>query len=300
METEDEQERHTSWRDIQQASAQRVRDPARRRRRLRRLGVLLAGCLVAGLLVVALLWGASWLSRVLGQEVAVAREGPRSVYFSTDGVLDRSWLETWLALDKQESWALRPVADIRQRLLQCGQVRMAEVQRVYPATLRVSVQEHRPYLRVVVANEQGRRHLLLVAADGTVYSGSNYPLPMLRRLPFLAGVALRRNDQGDYEQVEGMAHVAALIDEAEAQAPALLSQWQVVDVSGVQGQDTLVGERIEIRTAQGKRIVFRASGFAESLRRLQRILKQRDEGLLQDFSSLDLTLEEPVLRVTNN
>ncbi len=286
------------WRDIQQVSSRKVRQPARRRRLGRR--VLVAGGISAALFLVG---GGVWLgARAVDAFLEARAEGGlpphavREVRFHTDGVLAKEWLgEVWPL--EPMALAETPVADLRAALLQTGQVKSAEVTRIAPDGLYVQVAERFPLLRMVVLSPSGQRQLWLVAADGTVYQGQDYPLTLLRSLPVLVGATLRERGTGRYAPLEGIGAVDLLLSTVGAEAPDLARQITTVDVSEYDPSPHAVLPVITLKLANLVAVRVPAREVGTAVQRWQRIEAERALGNVPTFNRLDLTLAHPVLSV---
>jgi hypothetical protein len=220
-----------TWQDIGQQSADRALSPvARRNRLIRWVG---AGAMYAFALLLLLL--SVWALR--GAEAPPARGHaglpPAALdkfEFKSDGVLTEGWAMNFLQLHQGDSLEKLDVFALRARLLASLQVREAAVERVLPGTLRVTVSERKPWLRVATDDGLGGYKVYLVARDGTVFAGQDFPEPILNQLPWMSGIALHRAKDGGFQSVPGMDQVADLLFTARAHVPKIAAQWTVVDL----------------------------------------------------------------------
>lgn len=290
-----------TWRSIQQTSARKVREPARRRRRWIVLGRGLAICTTIAALGLSSWALVRWVNQIVTNRISQPEAYRRvnDVYFTTDGVLDRTWLADRLPEDPADLGLLE-VVDLRERLLASGQVHRAEVRRVAPAALVIELKEKRPILRMVTAGPHGDRQLWLVADDGTVYEGSHYTQSVLSRLPFLFVQALKENGDGGFEPIAGIPPMAAFLDELKLARPDLFTQVKVVDGRYYSADPEVLGASLTLNLKDGTAIKLPARGLIQSLHRLQRIFEASDEAEIPTFSQVDLTLEHPILVVQGN
>jgi cell division septal protein FtsQ len=188
----------------------------------------------------------------------------RETRLSTDGVLDRAWLERALAIPRGATLMDLDLARLRARLLAGGQVRSASLVRRFPATLAVALSERTPVARL---REGEGGPGLLVARDGVAYQGQGYDPALVQSLPWLDGAKVQRSP-GALPQVAGMEIVANLLSRAQLEAEPIYRTWETVSLSRLQTD----GE-IEIRSRDGLAVTFGTQDdFLTQLGRLDHIL----------------------------
>lgn len=197
-----------------------------------------------GTLFAAVLWGGyvvvhSWETDRAALATAVHSEPVRDIVLITDGVLSQQWVSDALALPKTASLMSLELPALRDRLLQCGQVRGAVLSRNFPDALVVTLQERTPVARVQASAGAGSPQQLMVARDGVVYAGLNYNKQMLATLPWLDGIRLVRTANG-FEPIAGMADVSALLSIAQLQAPNLYREWLIVSLARLVERDEIL------------------------------------------------------------
>lgn len=156
----------------------------------------------------------------------------KQLAFSTDGVLDRAWLERTLALPKKASLMSLDLAALEQRLLASGQAQSVMLRRRFADNcLVVAAQERVPVARLMAQVDDEPARLRLVARDGTVFEGVGYEPAALEKLPWLDGVHLRRSAQHGIQPITEMGRTAELLQTAGRLVPDLFSGWQVVSLA---------------------------------------------------------------------
>lgn len=286
----------TSWRTIKQSSVGRAVTKAAKQRRLR-INLRYVGLAMTGLAVLTMIGGAIWWwqNRAFGA-LAVPEETLRQVYFDTDGVLSESWLEESVTLPRDVALMDVDIFALREELLSYGQVRSAEVERIFPNALKVTVEERQPILRIVTMNASGKRFMYLISSEGEVFTGQNYPKATLRRLPFLDGVVLRRNGTG-FQTVAQAPVVAELLETARRGWPELYADWRIVSCRDFNGNADEVGALIRIQSRRMGEIIMRPYDFPQQLTRLSEISEYTKRENLDRLSRVDLSLEDPAIRL---
>lgn len=277
-----------SWRNIQQKGNRGVGSKVVQRRRLLIIfRGFLALLLVA--LVVAVILAARYFGSVAFSRMAEANSlSPLQLEFRSDGVLTADWLLSALPeLRGQDVTEVDPY-ELRTAIEAHGQVASATVQVSLPRLLKVEVAERVPILRMRVRQPDGRPATLLIARDGTVYSGNGYPDDTLQRLPGVVGLKLQM-EEGAFLPVAGMEEVAALVDEALARVPSFFRHWQIMDLSDWDPSGTSATSLIRVQSSSVEEIVFRSSEPGEQVSRLAAILDHVQRYQLGQPLSIDLS-----------
>jgi cell division protein FtsQ len=261
-----------SWRELAGNPKKRINSPqAKKRRQVKLLKLLAAVLLLVGLIALVF-----WLSSVIK-----AREEPihittpsreiEQIIFKTNGVLPDRWLGTVIRLGKGTTMMEIDIYGMKQSLENEPQVISAEVERVFPSSLKISVKERQPVLRIAVQAAEGKPEQRIVARDGTIYKGVGYPKTALARLPF---VQPYQHSDGSIRPLRGIDRVADLLTIARQKQPDFYRTWKVVSLEHYSGDALLFGEVIEVRSSYVPRIIFGAStDFDLQLDRLQVILE---------------------------
>jgi hypothetical protein len=281
-----------SWRDISQPVKPRAMSRGGRWRRA--LAATRATLLVG--FIVAAAGAGLWMFGTLAASSpipAVAKAGamkPPELRTTRDGVLDSTWLARTLALPPRASLMELDLEKIRARVLADNQVITANVTRVFPDKLVVTVTERTPVARVRV-EANGEPVDLLVARDGIVFSGYGFERALVESLPWLGGIALVA-DGKNFKPIAGMSVVAQLLADVQFAAAHLYATWQIVSLARLESD-----REIEVTTKDGSTIVFGATGdYYLQLLRLDTIA-ERLERLPGARAHIDLSLgrEAPVM-----
>lgn len=230
--------------------------------RLRRWSVKLA--LAAGSLV-ALLGGCQLLA--WSPMLALKR-----VEVSSDGRLERREILRWGGVRPGDSLLRTSPSELRERLETHPWVERAWVERSFPHTLRIRLQERRPVARVMVDNQ-----LFLADASGFIFPAYDRPPPG----ECVTLVGLREEDLSARPDackrvvLEGLALAALLRQRAG---------WRIQEI----GVDPDRGLRLVLQDGPGE-ILLGFGGLQERVERLEKILQHLSkEGRRQDVVRIDL------------
>lgn len=261
-----------SWRELAGPRKKRVNSPQARKRRQQRIFKSLAVLLGSVLFIALTVWIVSvFRGREEPIQISTPSKPIEQIIFNTDGVLPDRWLGSAISLSKGSTMMEVDIHAMKQSLENEPQVVSASVERVFPHSLRITVKEREPVLRIAVEGANGRPSVHIVARDGTIYKGVGYRKDALVRLPF---VQPYRHSDGGIRPMRGIDRVADLLDEARRRQPEFVKTWQVVSLEHFSGNETLAGEVIEIRSSFVPRIIFGASSdYGQQLDRLKLVLE---------------------------
>jgi cell division protein FtsQ len=231
-----------SWKDIRQAVSPRAMSKeGHRRRTVAGLKFAAVCAFLLGGFAAAIAIYLTWESNPASLKDAGGSLPVKQVVFSTDGVLDRAWLDQTLALPKRVSLMSLDLVALERRLLASGQAQSVVIRRRFADnSLVVGVQERTPVARLMAQLDGEAPRLRLVARDGVVYEGVGYEASALDRLPWLDGVKLRRSSKTGIEPITEMDKTARLLQTAQSLVPDLFSGWQVVSLARLASDDQIL------------------------------------------------------------
>ena len=263
-----------TWREVLPVASARPRPINRTGRRRAvvdgvRLWLSVAG-LGVSLIAGYVLWG-TWKNNPATLAAPVQSAPLREIAVRSDGVLNRAWVERTLNIAPGTGLMTLDLAELRDRLLQTGQVRTAVVTRRFPDVLGVTLEERGPVLRVRALNASGEPMHFFASRDGSVFSGERYAEEMVNALPWLDGASLTRSVTGvGFARLEGMDAVADLLGTMRGSAPARAKDVQAVSIARF-ARDSVV----LVRTSEVAEIVFGTrEDFYRQIARLDYILDE--------------------------
>ncbi len=283
----------SSWRDLRKKRPPAGNTSVARRRRwelLFRTFLLLAlfGLILSGIL------GIAYYARVTEKEPVVEESPePLQLEFQTDGVLTRSWFQEAFPELLYRSARSLDVRDLRERLENIGQVAKARVMVRLPDLLRVQVEEREPLMRVRI-RQDGGAEVWLLARDGNLYQGMHYPKDALRRLPGLAGLRIKRADDG-FKRVRFLEEVAHILDLGKERVPSLARHWRVVDLSGWNPLQPMRSSLVRLQSRHIREIVFSTENPENQIERLAEILQHSQRYQLGLPTFIDLSFSNEVV-----
>lgn len=278
--------RARSWRDIPQEIEPRRMSRVGRRRLNLAFGRTVAMVVALG----ALSWGGYEIWQTLQQNPQRLTAGNESrpietIDLQTNGVLDDAWLRQTLDLRDGVGLMELDLYALRSRLTASGQVRTAVLVREFPATLKVTLEERSPVVRLKAKLGEPEPRTFLVAGDGTVYRGEGYGAPLVRSLPWLGGVRLRRAGDG-FEPLDGISQLADLLATARAGVPDIFASWRVVSLERLSADGQIL-----VQSTQVPEIIFGVrEDFYSQIARLDLILDETSRRATAPLRSIDLSV----------
>jgi cell division protein FtsQ len=250
-------------------------------------------------IVATLAWGGWQVVSALRENAksmpAAARAAPlKKVELKTnvEGVLNRDpdWLGLTLALPKNITLMEVDLRQLRERLLEDGQVLTANLTRKFPDRLAVQITERSPIARLMVESAPGESERYLVARDGVIFRGAGYDSKLIATLPWLDGVTITRQGRG-FLPLAGMDRVSDLLAEALHNVEHLYQTWRVVSLARLQSDREI---EVRSRAPHAVTIVFNANGdFFRQLAKLD-YLWDKLAGRPNIQARIDLTLGRQV------
>lgn len=212
------------------------------------LCVLLTGAAILGLKVYT-----AWKNNPSNVKAPVKDTPLKTIAVRSNGVLDQAWVARTLALPKTIDMMELNLTALRERLLDNPQVRVATLARQFPDTLAITLEERFPVARILIQQPDGQRDELLVSTDGTVYAGANYAPETLASLAYLADVTLIRTapNAHQYLPLNGIDHVARLIDAARTNTPDHYATWRSISLQRYDEDRVLI-----VNTSRSAQIIF--------------------------------------------
>lgn len=195
----------------------------------------------------------------------------RRVEVVTDGVLERRQILQWGEVRVGESLLRVTPQEVRRKLESHPWVERAWVERRFPSSLYIRIQERRPLARVLVEGME-----LLVDASGFIYPAQDrVPLGVRLTLSGLKEEDLRtRPDECKRVVLEALSLASSLRQR---------DRWRVEEIK----IDPDRGLKLEL--PEGQEVILGFGELAQRLDRLERILDHLSrEGRMKDILSIDL------------
>ncbi|MDR0418140.1 MAG: FtsQ-type POTRA domain-containing protein [Puniceicoccales bacterium] len=223
--------------------------------------ILLSGLLYAGF------EGFYWITRniklIFAQPVC-------QIKFQTNGTLDEPWLRSFLAFPRGIDIMSVDIFAMKRKMEQCSQVKEAHIERQFPDTIKVTLTEYIPVLRILVRDGQLHREMF-VDGKGVIFACEKIAEIDRKMMPFLSGTTLKRTGDGQYENVGDLEKVCELLTLAKTKYWPIYAQMEVISIEKLRKKN-VPWSKINIRCHCAAAVIFKDSDFDEQLKRLSFIL----------------------------
>ncbi|MDR2807010.1 MAG: FtsQ-type POTRA domain-containing protein [Puniceicoccales bacterium] len=257
-------------------------------------GKFLLKITVYALLSLGLLYGMASLWSYLEEPLkawgkSIYKQPLKRVEFKSDGVLTAQWVKPFLAnLKPGIDLMAIDIFEIKQKLETCAQVKNAIVERQFPKTLKITVEERIPLLRLRLHDGKST-HEMFIDAEGVVFRGETTGDPKHYTIPFLSGITLKKTKGGYYEKVPNLDKVYQLLHIARTKYWPIYTQIEVVSIENLR-QRSAPWSKITMRCQCATSIIFKDNDFDEQLKRLDFILNTPRVHDNLPVERIDLTL----------
>jgi len=283
-----------SWRSLQQSRVKPVTAHAKSRKKFtgKKVKIILVSGIAALMLIVSLF--------CINKESILSYFSPYSrkvkhIEVATDGVLPSDYVKNYLGLPEDIGLMNVDIFEVKGKLETIPQVRTAIVERDFPHTLRLSLEEYKPILKIVALNQKGQREGLFISKEGKVFKGVNYPKKTLKTLLYLSGINLKRNSKGEFNDIPYIPTIAEFLQLARSEMPHLYSSWRFISLEYFHEGPKALGSFIKIRTKDKIDIVFSPENFSMQLHRLDSIFSYASKKKLASIERVDLSLGNQVV-----
>ncbi|MDR1907090.1 MAG: FtsQ-type POTRA domain-containing protein [Puniceicoccales bacterium] len=206
------------------------------------------------------------------------RENTKSIFtqpvcqikFQTDGALNEAWVRSFLTFPRGMDIMDVDIFAMKRKMEQCLQVKEAHIERHFPDTIKVTLRERVPLLRILVCEGQVRREMF-VDGEGVVFPCERIAEIDRKMMPFLSGTTLKRIGNDQYEKVEALEKVCELLTLAKTKYWPIYAQMEVISIERLRKKN-VPWSRINVRCHCASAVIFKDSDFDEQLKRLSFIL----------------------------
>lgn len=214
----------------------------------------------------------------------------KHISIKSDGPLAERQLLPLINLNKDASIMSVDIFALKKRLETLPQVHNAVVERQFPDTLKISINEYKPILKVLAIDKHGKRHGLLVSDDGHVFKAYGYTAKNLKDLPYLTGIRLHKSGNL-FKTIPHMDCLSELLRCARLESPHLYKFWKSVSLEYCQNGNSALGSFIEVQTKNMGKIIFAPDKFELQLNRLNAIISYASKQKLATIERIDLSLD---------
>ena len=213
------------------------------------------------------------------------------VYFSTDGVLQRTWFLSRVAIPWGKGLMSIDLEALQKKCLQCQQIESVVITRAFPNALKIRLKEQKPCAKLRLS-KNGRSYVGLVSRNGVIFQPIQYTHQQLKNFITLSEIPTNLLQQGT---IVGFEKVARLLQFLAQKAPDAFYGIQRVSL---QHFDPFLEEKwqtVELSMRPSWTLVFPIQQLEEALSKLRSILRGLSLQQRKNLRRLNLALTHPVV-----
>lgn len=225
-----------------------------------------------------------------------SRNELKKILFSTNGKITSDWLVHYLSIKKHVDLFELNIVDLQKQLEQVPQIRRSCIEKRYPDTLFIKLEERQPILKVM-ARSDGKNELFLIdRLDGHLFSpvcfdSSEYDSIMPVNL------TLKKSGMSQFQflPINGVHAIDDLLSVLREDYPDILKNIKYIDLRNYDHRKGAVWSRIVLRMKNGISIIMSPYGFNVQLLRLEFLLKDKCANNLFRIKKIDVSAVNDVL-----
>lgn len=225
-----------------------------------------------------------------------SRNELKKILFSTNGKITSEWLVHNLSIKKHVDLFKLNIVDIQKKLEQVPQVRRASIEKRYPNTLFIKLEERQAVLKVI-ASTDGKQELYLVdRMDGHFFRPICYDISEYDSI-MPVDVTLKKSGitKFPFLPIKGIHSIVGLLTILQEEYPDILKNIKYIDLRNYDPRQGAVWSRIVLRMKNGISVIMIPHDFNIQLLRLEFLLKEKFANNLSRIKKIDVSAVNDVL-----
>lgn len=200
----------------------------------------------------------------------------QTVRFETNGHITKKFLIKALAIKKDAMFNDVNIFALKKRLLNISQIRDVYIERQFPASIFIKLDERTPLLKFIVQNENKLELLFIDKEDGSIFRGSCLPKQVILDTPYVElNLEKTTKNKIGYKPIAGTKHIEHLITLLRTEYPYIYKDINKFSLLRYDPRPGANWSRIEIYQKSGKVIVFNPNNLEMQLLNLDYLLNER-------------------------
>jgi len=211
--------------------------------------------------------------------------------FSSNGMLTEAWFRKTIPLLWKEQLLNVDLSKLQQEILRYSQVEAVEIMREFPSCIQVHIREKKPCAKILLS-QKGKRNLLLIASDGSLFSPIGYTKSILAILPTISGL-----HKGLWEQqkIVQFGAIAQFIKQLQTEVPDVYDRMSSLSLKQF---DPKLDEKwwiLDLHLKGGLVATMPVMKASEAFRNWKLIFKNLSQQQKTSLKKIDLSLSHPTL-----
>ncbi len=180
-----------------------------------------------------------------------------SIKFETNGYITKNFLIRALSIKKNVLFSEINILKLKEKLLNISQIKDVYIERQFPASIFIKIQEREPLLKFVVRNKEKLELLFIDKSDGSIFRGACLPKSIILSLPY-SELNLEKSKQNKigYQNIQGIKPIAHLINLLQNEYPEIYKDINKFSLLRYDPRINAPWSRIEVYQKSGRIIVF--------------------------------------------
>jgi hypothetical protein len=181
----------------------------------------------------------------------------RSIQFASDGTITRHWLAKALSIKKNTPISEIDIFALKKRLLEFSQVRDVCIEKHFPDSIAIKINERHPLLKFVIKCENGKKLLFIDSQDGSIFQAACMPKSLILATPYTE-VNLEKSQKSPLgvKEIQGIESVAHLTNALKTEYPEIYRQIRKFSIKKYDHRSGAKWSRIGIFLKSGPVIEF--------------------------------------------
>lgn len=233
---------------------------------------------------------------ILNKFSTSSRNELKKILFSTNGRITSDWLVHSLSIKKHVDLFKLNIVDIQKKLEQVPQIRRACIEKRYPDTLFIKIEERQPILKVL-ASSDGKQELFLIdRLDGHLFRPVCFDISEYDTI-MPVDVTLKKSGMSKFPflPIKGINLIGDLLTVLREEYPDILKNIKYIDLRNYDSRQGAVWSRIVLRMKNGMSIVMSPHESNMQLLRIEFLLKEKFANNLSRIKKIDVSAVNDVL-----
>lgn len=201
----------------------------------------------------------------------------RSIQLTSDGTIAKHWLAKVLDIKKNTPISEIDIFALKKRLLEFSQIRDVCIEKHFPDSIAIKINERHPLLKFVIKCENGEKLLFIDSHDGSIFQAACMPKSLILATPY-AEVNLEKSKESPLgvKEIQGIESVAHLANALKAEYPEIYGQIRKFSLKKYDHRSGAKWSRIGILLKSGLVIEFSPRDIDIQLLHLDYLMHRHD------------------------
>jgi cell division septal protein FtsQ len=217
----------------------------------------------------------------------------KKITFSTDGKITAKWLKQTLHMKAGTNLLSLDLVPLGKHLESVGQIKKVFMEKRYPDTLFIGMEERVPILKIVVRTGEEKKLFLIDGVDGVVFSPICYEKSdIIGLLPANVSLKINGKKRLSFVPLEGMRTVKELVTILRDEFPELFRTIKFLDLGNYDSRAGAIWSTVKLHLKNGIVVILRPQNFAVQLLRLDYLLNEKCAHNLHRIKEINISSPE--------